>query len=211
MGTNTELSAVKNNAVRQRIIESAFGVFSEKAIDSVKMSEIAEVAGVGAATVYRYFSNKSDLVLAVGSWVWGKQISQTVHIDSDSLTARQVFELYLETFLDLYRNRKDLLRFNQFFNVYVSGANLPKESTRTYTETVDTLASRFGVIYRKAQKDGTLRTDVSEKEMFSSTLHLMLAAVTRYAVGLVYDGGTDPEKELMMLKRMLIREYSTEQ
>ena len=210
MGTNTELSAVKNNAVRQRIIESAFGVFAEKAIDSVKMSEIADVAGVGAATVYRYFSNKSDLVLAVVSWVWGKQISQTVHIDSDSLTARQVFELYLETFLNLYRTRKDLLRFNQFFNVYVSGANLPKESTRTYTSTVDTLAERFGVIYRKAQKDGTLRTDVSEKEMFSSTLHLMLAAVTRYAVGLVYDGGTDPEQELKMLKRMLIHEYTPE-
>ncbi|MBR6917865.1 MAG: TetR/AcrR family transcriptional regulator [Clostridia bacterium] len=208
MGTNTELSALKNNAVRQKIIESAFRVFTEKAIDSVKMNEIADVAGIGVATVYRYFSNKSDLVLAVGSWVWGKHISQVAHIDSDSFTARQIFELYLEAFLDLYRNRKDILRFNQFFNVYVSGANLPKESTRTYTETVDTLASRFGVIYKMALKDKTLRTDVSEKEMFSATLHLMLAAVTRYAVGLVYDVGTDPEQELTMLKRMLIREYT---
>ena len=210
MGTNTELSALKNNAVRQRIIESAFRVFSEKAIESVKMNEVADVAGIGVATVYRYYSNKSELVLAVGSWAWGEQISQSRHIDSDSLTARQVFELYLETFLNLYRDRKDLLRFNQFFNVYVSGANLPKESTRTYTETIDALASRFGVIYKKAQKDKTLRTDVSEKEMFSATLHLMLAAVTRYAVGLVYDGGTDPEEELTMLKRMLIREYTPE-
>ena len=208
MGTNTELSAIKNTAVRQRIIESAFVVFSERAIGSIKMNEIAEVAGVGIATVYRYFANKTELVLAVGSWVWGQQIAQSRRMDSDVFTARQVFDYYLEAFLELYRNRKDILRFNQFFNVYLSGAGVPKESTRTYTDTIEELASRFGVIYRKAQKDGTLRTDVTEREMFSSTLHLMLAAVTRYAVGLVYDGGCDPESELVMLKRMLIREYS---
>ena len=208
MGANTELSAIKKTAVRQRIIESAFSVFSERAIGSIKMNEIAEVAGVGIATVYRYFANKTELVLAVGSWVWGQQIAQSRRMDSDVFTARQVFDYYLEAFLELYRYRKDILRFNQFFNVYLSGAGLPKESIRTYTDTIEELAARFGVIYRKALKDGTLRTDVTEREMFSSTLHLMLAAVTRYAVGLAYDGGTDPEEELTMLKRMLIREYT---
>ena len=43
--------------------------------------------------------------------------------------------------------------------------------------------------------------------MFSTTLHLMLAAVTRYAVGLVYEGGTEPEKELTVLKEMLMGRY----
>ncbi|MBR6916764.1 MAG: TetR/AcrR family transcriptional regulator, partial [Clostridia bacterium] len=189
MGANTDLSAIKNNAVRQRIIESAFRVFSEKAIDSVKMNEIASEAGIGIATVYRYFANKSDLVMAVGSWIWEIQIAQSRRMDSDSFTARQVFEYYLESFLDLYRKRKDILRFNQFFNVYVSGAGLSEESTRPYNETINELATRFGTIYRKALADKTLRTDVTEQEMFSATLHLMLAAVTRYAVGLVYSGG----------------------
>jgi hypothetical protein len=35
----------------------------------------------------------------------------------------------------------------------------------------------------------------------------MLAAVTRYAVGLVYHGGADPEKELTLLKDLLFRQY----
>ena len=39
---------------------------------------------------------------------------------------------------------------------------------------------------------------------------LMLAAVTRYAVGLVYDAGVDPEREILLLKKMLLREYVTE-
>ena len=37
----------------------------------------------------------------------------------------------------------------------------------------------------------------------------MLAAATRYAVGLVYiSENTDPEKELVMLKRLLLLEYT---
>ena len=43
--------------------------------------------------------------------------------------------------------------------------------------------------------------------MFAATLHLMLAAATRYAVGLVYLDGSDPEQELRLLKNMFLREY----
>ena len=47
--------------------------------------------------------------------------------------------------------------------------------------------------------------------MFSTTLHLMLAAVTRYAVGLVYipENGLDAEKELEKLKEALLMRYRT--
>ena len=61
---------------------------------------------------------------------------------------------------------------------------------------------------RRAQQDGTLRTDVSAKETLLSSLHLMLAAVTRYAVGLVYQDDYDPERELILLRNMLLREYT---
>ena len=69
----------------------------------------------------------------------------------------------------------------------------------------------FHRIYEKAKIDGTVRTDIPENEIFSSTLHLMLAAVTRYAVGLVYDGGTDPEQELRLLKDVLYSRFTVNQ
>ena len=42
--------------------------------------------------------------------------------------------------------------------------------------------------------------------MFSKTLHLMLAAVTRYAVGLAYipESGFDAEKELIFQKDVIL-------
>ena len=65
--------------------------------------------------------------------------------------------------------------------------------------------------YRKGQRDGTLRTDMPEKEMFSATLHLMLAVVTRYAVGLAYSQGACIESELLLQKDMLMRRFCTGQ
>ena len=62
-------------------------------------------------------------------------------------------------------------------------------------------------MYETAKQDGTLRTDIPEQKIFSTTLHLMLAAVTRYAVGLIYQGG-EPEEELTALKEMLMQRYT---
>ena len=102
-----------------------------------------------------------------------------------------------------------MLRFNQYFNIYVKGAKASADKLESYIKMIDAVADRFHSIYIKAESNGTLRTDVSEKEMFESTLHIMLAVVIRYAVGLVYVPGEEaaPEGELILLKDMLLDRY----
>ena len=48
--------------------------------------------------------------------------------------------------------------------------------------------------------------------MFSSIFHIMLAAVTRYAVGLVvvYENSSQPESELVMLEEMMLSRFTRE-
>ena len=70
---------------------------------------------------------------------------------------------------------------------------------------------RFHLMYLRAEQDKTIRTDEPEEKMFSTTLHLMLAAVTRYAVGFIYipEKDFEPEEELEALKDMLLEKYTT--
>ena len=49
---------------------------------------------------------------------------------------------------------------------------------------------------------------MSERTMFLSIMHLMLAAVTRYAVGLVYENDSESDKELILLRDMLMCEFT---
>lgn len=209
MGFVPELDARRKAATRNRILKTGFEVFAEKTIDATSIQQIADAAGIGIATVFRHFSSKSELVAAVSTWAWSQYTGKAISgLDLEKQTAAEVFESYLEAFIDLYRNHKDLLRYNQFFNIYVMREGISPTQMSPFLNIIDGMAARFHAMYQKAMADGTLRTDIPEREMLSKTLHLMLAAVTRYAVGLVYDSGIDPEEELLFLKKMLLREYT---
>lgn len=198
---------------RRTFLETGYSLFSSKGIESVTLQEIATASKLGIATLYRYFVNKQGLVVAIGTWKWEEYLKENAerrpNADFSGMNAAEIFEFYLDSFLELYRNHKDMLRFNQFFNVYVETEQIDPEVLKPYLEIIRGLGEHIHGIYVLAEKDHTVRIDEPEEEMFSKTLHLMLAAATRYAVGLVYipEGGFDAEKELSFLKELILREY----
>ncbi len=50
---------------QERILQSASKLFAEKRFDEVLMDDVAQEAGVGKGTLYRYFRTKEDLYFAV--------------------------------------------------------------------------------------------------------------------------------------------------
>lgn len=210
---NKATDAVEMEKKRRDFLETGFKLFAEKAIDTVALPQIAKASGYGQTTMYRYFDKKPGFVVEVATWKW-KQFREENQkrmpdLDFERMTAAEIYEFYLDSFLVLYKEHRDLLRFNQFFNVYVKSERIDAGTLQPYQGMIAELKDRFHKMYLKARQDGTVRTDEPEEKMFSKTLHLMLAAVTRYAVGLVYspEGGFDPEEELMFMKNMFLREY----
>ncbi|MBR6029145.1 MAG: TetR/AcrR family transcriptional regulator [Clostridia bacterium] len=209
MSKNPEKDALRAAATKQKLVETGFHAFAERTIDPVTMNDIAEAAGVAVTTVYHYFPSKPSLVTAISAWVWKQHADLFIDtLNKDSKTAAEELAFLLETFLELYRHHRDLLRFNQFFNVYVQHEGVTTQMMRPYTNVIKALNERFHVTWLKGQEDGTLRPGWQEQEVFCTVLHLMLAAVTRYAVGLTHTGGLDPEKELIMLKDMLLETFT---
>ena len=201
---------------QQRILEAGYRLFSEKSIDRVTIPEVAEASGVGRATVYRYYPTKLDLVVAIGAWTWDEYIRAHKALlkpeELEKMTGAEYLRFYLDGFLDLYRNHRDLLCFNYDFNSFLRSEAGSAEKRQPYMRMVGNLGKLFHDLYEKGRNDGTLRVDLSETEMFSGSFHIMLAAVTRYAVGLVYvpESGADPESELIMLEELLLSHYCAE-
>ncbi len=217
--TGDEAEACSENAEslrtaerRAEMLETAFRLFTERNIDSVSLADITEACGRGRISLYRYFNSKIALVmeLAVKKWTEFRNENQRRLPDIEEKCARELFEFYLDSFLELYRRHQELLRFNQFFNVYIRSEKAGADDLKPYQEMIGEFRKPFHIMYEKAKKDRTIRTDESEDEMFSTTLHLMLAVVTRYAVGLVYkpEKDYDPEKELLKQKKALMTMYT---
>ena len=203
----------KTEATRNKLLETSYRLFSEKSIESVTVSEVAKESGYRDITVYRYFRSKPFLVVNVAAWKWEQfqQENENRRPDADfeGMTAAEIFEFYLDSFLELYKNHTDLLRFNQLFNVYVQSESIDAQVMEPYQEMLTKLREKFHNMYLKAEQDKTVRTDCSEDEMFGTTLHLMMAVITRYATGLLYipENGFDALKELEVLKNSLLCKY----
>jgi AcrR family transcriptional regulator len=54
----------KRRLVRQRIVQSADGLFLARGFDKVSVSDIAAHADVGRSTFFRYFGDKAEVVFA---------------------------------------------------------------------------------------------------------------------------------------------------
>ncbi|RJG01037.1 TetR/AcrR family transcriptional regulator [Noviherbaspirillum sedimenti] len=67
-GTEIEVEgrvARRRRRNREALISAACTVMAEKGIDAATMLEIAQLADVGAGTVYNYFKSKDELAIAV--------------------------------------------------------------------------------------------------------------------------------------------------
>ena len=194
------------------ILEAGFRLFSEKGIGQVILPEVAKAAGVGIATLFRYFPTKTELVVAIATRKWKEYIDWHNSLlsaeETQSLTGAQYLKFFVDSFLELYRNHKDILRFNYKFNAFVRGAEWTDEQKLPYLQMVNKLGEQFHELYKRGTKDGTLNTEISEQTMFSSTFHIMLAAVTRYAAGLAVVNESDPESELVMLGDLLLSRFT---
>ena len=109
---------------RERILKEGFRLFSENNIDKVPMNDVADAAGVGIATLYRYYLTKSELVLAISTDIWTKYVNVDYKklendIKADMTAGFSLGELSaltyagvmdLETGLNAVRNRAELMQ-----------------------------------------------------------------------------------------------------
>ena len=212
---NLEKDELEMAARREAMLSAGFRLFAEKGIEPVSMQEVADACKVGVATLYRYYNTKLSLVIAIGvrQWedygAWAKALRKERH--ADDMTAAEDLSFYLDFFIDLYQNHKDLLRFNQNFNNYVQHEGASPEQLKPYVAAVGALGLFSHKIYEKGLRDGTIRTDMGEEKLFAATSHIMLAVAVRYAQGLLFSAGDEADRteEFELLKRALLREYVT--
>ena len=206
---NAEKDAAEKAERRARLLEAAFRLMSARSIEAVKLTEIAEAAGLGIVTLYRYFTTKPDLVIELGVVLWKKYYVEVEKAyaarGGAAMNAAEEMEFFIDSIIELYRSHKDVLKFNRNFDTYVKHQECTAEQMRPYNEAVEVFAHKFHTVYRKAQEDGTLDIRVSEKRLFVGTLYTVLSVAGKFAEGLVYPSEDHHNMldELLMIKQMI--------
>lgn len=202
--------AIEMAARRERLLEAGFRLMSARTIEAVTLQEIADEAKIGIATLYRYFKAKPDLVIEIGTNIWKRYYAEVekeyARLNGPAMNAAEELEFFLDSIIELYRSRRDVLRFNRNFDTYVQHERCTAAQMRPYNDAVAVFAKKFHTVVRKARADGSLRIPVSEPRLFVNLLYTMLSVAGKYAEGLVYppDGERDMTDELEAIKRMIL-------
>ena len=202
--------AIEMAARRERLLEAGFRLMSARTIEAVTLQQIADEARIGIATLYRYFKAKPDLVIEIGTNIWKRYYvdveKEYARLNGPAMNAAEELEFFLDSIIELYRSRRDVLRFNRNFDTYVQHERCTAAQMRPYNDAVAVFAKKFHTVVRKARADGTIDIPVSEKRLFVGTLYAVLSVAGKFAEGLVYPSEDHHNmlEELQMIKQMIL-------
>ena len=177
------------NMMRE-IPETAFRLFVQKGIANVTMQNIADAAHYAVASLYRHYGTKRSLVIqiAVQQWTLVAQESEQAYAEAGGpgFTACQELEFYLSSYVYLYREKKDLLKFNSDFDQYILLEEPEEEEIKPYMNMLSCFTRSFHERYAKAYEDHSIRTDIPEQQVYFGMMYTMMSAAARFAYGTVY-------------------------
>ena len=101
------------------------------------MDEVAKEAGVGRATLFRCYNNKTELAIAVCASKWKAyldKLDEARPISSiHDIPAIGRFIFTLDSYIGMYQNHKDLLQYNDNFNNYITHQTCGRRNWRIST------------------------------------------------------------------------------
>lgn len=210
MARNVERDEREAKRRRKQLRQAGFDLFSRNGIEAVSLQMVADTADVGIATLYKYYQNKLNLVVAISAEVWENvwnEVSQAVGMEAlESRNAYQLVEFYCDTIIRLYQERPEVLRFSANFKSYICREKVSAEQLAAQLDVLKPIDMLFHRGYEEAKSDGSIRTDIPERELFTTFTLTMLGMAERYAQGIVWaDNRTGSYlKELLHVKEMLL-------
>ena len=180
---------------RERILTSAYALFSRRGIRSVGIDDVVSDAAVAKATLYRHFGSKNELVLAFMArreQLWTKEWVEAEARDRGDTAEEQllaIFDLFDEWF------RRDDFEGCSFINILLE---LNGEDGEVRNASADHLAS-IREILRTLAAEGGFR----EPDAFAHSWHILMKG-SIVAAG---EGDKDAARRAKAMGRLLIDQY----
>ena len=203
---SSEFSAENLKSRRMHSALSAgAGLFLERGIDNVKMTDIAEASGIGVATLYRYFGTKTKIAVEVMTFLWNdlRELYSGV-FDSPVFLAqsgiKQISDL-MKMFIVMYRTHRDFMKLLGEFDRFVISENVPGNELESYERSVIDFFPVLERAYKKGISDGTVRETADFRLFYLAYTHALTEMSKKFINGEVLpsDDFSCAERELEML------------
>lgn len=147
----------------QLIIREAERLFLENGFEKVQMQDIADAAGIGIATLFRYFPKKDQLIVAAAVKNLQPTLERFEQFVDEEGTAYERLEVILNHFFEMQLERTDHARFREAFESYASFVATPLPDIETYIDVQRRIMQTLEPLIEDGKRDGSFRPDIDVK------------------------------------------------
>jgi len=167
------------DAKRNYVIETATNLVLSRPLSRVTVRDVAQEAGVGEATVYRYFSTKTSLIVACALKLQG-EVSQYFLRESKPVDGYTKLVKFYASYVDLFAFRPELYRFLYEFDAYCVEQRV--KGLEEYSDNLDVFREAYLAAYREGVADGSVRKIQNPELFYYATTHAVLSLAKKLAV-----------------------------
>ncbi len=117
---------------REALIQSGMELINTN--KDAKLTEIAQAAGVGRATLYRQFASRDELVLAIANTCMGTFENATRHIDEQAKSGLDAIRLLFEAIMPLSKELQFLMRVEMLLEDHSEISTIYKQQQKELRE-----------------------------------------------------------------------------
>ena len=192
------------DAKRNYVVDTATKLVLSRPLSRVTVRDVAQEAGVGEATVYRYFSTKTSLIVACALKLQG-EVSQYFLRESKPVDGFTKLAKFYASYVDLFAFRPELYRFLYEFDAFC--VEMRVKGLDEYSDNLDVFRDAYLAAYNEGVKDGSVREIKDPTLFYYATTHAVLSLAKKLAVegGIVrQDQLTDQIGELRLLNETFL-------
>ena len=166
---------------------AACELLQEKGIENVKMTDVARRAGLGVASMYRYFETKEKLIITCAVKMWERVIESIMPSfctkEYSGLCGFEKIKRILCVYKTLFDEHKDFVMFVARFDSYCLNNGIETDKLADYEKLFALLYEYFSEAYDLGIADGSIRSDVDRRVFYLTCNHALMAVVQKLVSG----------------------------
>ena len=206
------MKSTKLKEAKQRFfIDVAIELFMDRSISEVTIKDIAAKAGVGEATIYRYFGKKESIVAASVMGLQEIVEKDYFHLD-EGKTGYEKLKCFYLSFLDLFIHRPLFYKFLKEFDAFM--ANQDPSALDQYGSALDKYHSAFVEAYEIGLKDGTIEAQKDIETFYFASTHAVIELCKKLSSGQIVvsqDLNSNHVNEVRCLIDVILKSLKTPQ
>ncbi|WP_240839838.1 TetR/AcrR family transcriptional regulator [Acidaminobacter sp. JC074] len=172
----------ENRQIRsQKMLDGAVAVFEKKSLESAKMTDIADAAGIGVASLYRYFKTKADIALQVGI-LYFEAVNETLSVilSKDISGIEKVEEMMRQ-----YQNKDEasmrFIKFIEELDHYIEKLEEKPERLKDYEAAVYGQIPNFNQALTDGISDGTISETIDLRYTIDMLNHTLMSLKQKFS------------------------------